>query len=131
MPYHVILPVFALALGAEALVLAVLAAVPALRGAVPTVWRMLVGSVAGFVLANLGSLVFGALPALVALALQIDKDSGAADIVAAFAILGLFIGPLVVSPLGFLGGALVALRRARKRGRLLQHPSARTAADAA
>ena len=127
MPYHVILPVFALALGAEALVLAFLALVPALRRAVPTCWRVLVGSVTGFVLANLGSLLFGALPAVLALALRIDKDSDAADVVAAFALLGLFIGPLVVSPLGFIGGAIVALRRARKRGRLLQHPSARRA----
>lgn len=127
MPYHLILPLFALAVGLETLVLGVLALVPALRRAVPTCWRVLVGSVTGFVVANLGSLLFGALPAVIALALRVDKDSDAADIVAAFAILGLFIGPLVVSPLGFVGGAIVALRRAKKRGRLLQHPSVRTA----
>lgn len=115
MPYHVILPLFALALGAEALALLVSAAIPTLRRGLPYLWRMVLGSVTGFVLANLGSLLFGAVPCLIALALRIDKDSEAADVVAGFALLGLFIGPLIVSPLGFLGGAMLGLRRARAR----------------
>lgn len=122
MPYHVILPVFALALGVEALVLVCSAAVPALRRALPYLWRMAVGSVTGFVLANLGSLLFGALPAALAFALRIDRDSDAADVVAGFALLGLFIGPLIVSPLGFLGGAIVGLRRARRQVVALAEP---------
>lgn len=122
MPYHVILPVFALALGVEAAVLVCSAAVPALRRALPYLWRMAVGSVTGFVLANVGSLLFGALPAAIAFALRVDRDSDAADVVAGFALLGLFIGPLIVSPLGFLGGAIVGLRRARRQVVVLAEP---------
>jgi len=122
MPYHVILPLFALALGAEVLVLACSAVVPNLRRALPYLWRMAVGSVTGFVLANVGSLLFGALPAALAFALRIDRDSNAADVVAGIALLGLFIGPLIVSPLGFLGGAIVGLRRARRQVVALAEP---------
>jgi len=124
MPYHVILPVFALALGVEAVLLAGSAAIPALRRALPYLWRMAIGSVTGFVLANLGSLLFGALPAALAFALRVDRDSAAADVVAAFALLGLFVGPLIVSPLGFLGGAIVGLRRARRQLVALSEPVA-------
>ena len=132
MPYHVILPLFALALGLETVVLACSAAVPALRRAVPYLWRMVVGSITGFVLANLGSLLFGALPAALAFVLRVDRDSDAADVVAGFALLGLFIGPLIVSPLGFLGGAILGLRRARRKVvTLAERPEPRAPARAA
>lgn len=112
MPYFVILPIFAGVLSSGLVLLAVCATVPSLRGAVPYGWRMLLGSSVGFVAANLASLLLGVVPVLAAAALRIDKDSPVARVVAGFALLGLFIGPLVVSPLGFLGGAWVGLRRA-------------------
>lgn len=112
MPYFVILPVFAVAVCAEGLGLVLCAANPAWRRAVPYGWRMLVGSLLGFLSANLASLLFGVLPVLCATALHIGKDDPGAQVVAAFALLGLFLGPLIASPLGFLGGAWVGLRRA-------------------
>jgi len=112
MPYFVILPVFAVAVCAEGLVLGLCAAIPALRQIVPYGWRVLVGSLLGFLTANLASLLVGVVPVLCATALRIDKDSPGAKVVAGFALLGLFFGPLVVSPLGFLGGAWLGLRRA-------------------
>jgi hypothetical protein len=114
MPYFVILPVFVLATCAEGLGLALCAAIPALRRVVPYGWRMVVGSVLGFVTANLASLAVGVVPVLCATALGIDRDHPGAPVVAAFALLGLFLGPLIVSPLGFLGGAWVGWRRARR-----------------
>jgi hypothetical protein len=112
MPYFVILTYFAIAILAWGSVIGLCAAVPNLRAAVPYCWRMLVGSSVGFVLANLASLAFGLVPVLIALLLHIDRDHPAAQLVSLFVLLGLFIGPLVVSPLGFIGGALVGLRRA-------------------
>jgi MFS family permease len=114
MPYFVILPVFLVAMCAEGLGLALCALVPKLRRAVPYGWRVLVGSVVGFVTANLASLLVGVVPVLVASALGIDRDHPGAPVVAAFALLGLFLGPLVVSPLGFLGGAWFGWRRAKR-----------------
>ena len=78
----------------------------------PYGWRMLLGSSLGFVAANLASLLVGVVPVLAAAALRIDKNSPGARIVAGFALVGLFIGPLIVSPLGFLGGAWLGLKRA-------------------
>ncbi len=114
MPYFVILPVFAALLGAEGLVLCACAAVPRLRAAVPVAWRVLVGSAAGFCGANLLSLALGVVPVLCAGALGIEADDPGAQLVAAFALLGLFVGPLLVSPLGFLAGAYLGFRRARR-----------------
>lgn len=114
MPYFVILPVFVLAMLLESLGLALCALVPRLRRALPYGWRVLVGSAVGFLTANAASLLFGVVPVLCATALGIDRDHPAAGIVAGFTILGLFLGPLVVSPLGFLGGAWVGWRRARR-----------------
>jgi hypothetical protein len=110
-PYFVILPIFAVSLCLEGLVLLLCVLVPSLRRAVPAGLRVLVGSVVGFVLANAASILFGVLPVLVAAVLRVDKDSPAAAVVAGFALAGLFVGPLVVSPLGFLGGAWLGLRR--------------------
>jgi hypothetical protein len=81
---------------------------------------MLVGSTLGFLTANLASILVGVVPVLVAMALGIGKDDPGAQIVAGFTVLGLFLGPLVVSPLGFLGGAWVGWRR----GRRVQHAAA-------
>jgi hypothetical protein len=114
MPYFVILPVFVVALCAEGLALALCAAVPALRRGVPYGWRVLVGSFVGFVTANLASLLVGVVPVLVATALGIGRDHPLAQVVAGFSLLGLFLGPLVVSPLGFLGGAWAGWRRAQR-----------------
>src|SRR5262245_45022310 len=114
MPYLVILPVFAAALCAEGLGLALCAAIPALRGGVPYGRRVLVGSLVGFVTANLASLLVGVVPVLIAMALGIGKDDPGAQVVAAFTVLGLFLGPLIVSPLGFLGGAWAGWRRAKR-----------------
>lgn len=114
MPYQVILPVFALLLCVEGLAVLCCAAVPSLRKALPYGWRMLVGSGAGFVAGNLASILLGVVPVLCAAAMEIDRDHPDAQVVAAFALLGLFVGPLVVSPLGFLGGAWLGLKRARR-----------------
>lgn len=114
MPYFVILPIFAGLLFAEGLALGVCALVPRLRAVLPYAWRVLFGSCAGFVCANAASLLFGLVPVACAAALGIDADDPAAQVVAAFALLGLFVGPLIASPLGFLGGAWLGLRRARR-----------------
>jgi hypothetical protein len=112
MPYFVILTYFAVALMAWGSVLALCAAVPGWRRLLPYGWRMLVGSTLGFVLANLASIVLGGVPVLLAAVLGIRPADPPAQVVAAFALLGFFIGPLIASPLGFLGGALLGLRRA-------------------
>jgi hypothetical protein len=112
MPYFLILPAFAVAVCAEGLGLLLCAAIPSLRRALPYGWRIVAGSTLGFLAGNLASLLIGVVPVLCGQALGIDKDSPGAQIVAAFALLGLFFGPLVVSPLGFLGGAWVGLKRA-------------------
>lgn len=112
MPYFVILTYFAVALAAWGAALALLASMPNFRGVVRTGWRMLLGSLVGFVVANLCSLLVGVVPALIAMALHVDRDSPSAPLVAAFALAGLFFGPLVASPLGFVGGAVIGLRRA-------------------
>jgi hypothetical protein len=114
MPYFVILPIFAGLLCAEGLVLAACAAIPRLRAALPYAWRVLIGSGAGFCCANAASLLFGLVPVACAAALGIGADDPAAQVVAAFALLGLFFGPLIASPLGFLCGAWLGLRRARR-----------------
>jgi len=114
MPYFVILPAFAAASCAGGLGLALCAAIPALRRGVPYGWRMLIGSMLGFLTANLASLLVGVVPVLAGMALGIDKDDPGAQVVAGFTLLGLFLGPLIVSPLGFLGGAWVGWRRARR-----------------
>ena len=112
MPYIVILTYFGLAVFAWGWLLALLAAVPRLRAALPYCWRALLGSVLGFAVANVGSLLVGLVPVGVAWALHIGKDSPGAQVVAGFALLGLFFAPPIVSPLGFLGGAWLGLRRA-------------------
>jgi len=114
MPYFVILTVFGALLCAEGLVLAVCAAIPRLRAALPCGWRVLVGSGAGFCCANAVSVAIGVVPVLLAMMLGIDADHPGAQIVAAFALVGLFVGPLVASPVGFLGGAWLGFRRARR-----------------
>src|SRR5262245_51294686 len=115
MPYFVILTYFGLALFAWGWVIALLAAVPRLRAALPYCWRALVGSVLGFAVANLGSLLVALVPVGLAMALHIGKDSPGSQVVAGFALLGLFFAPPIVSPLGFLGGAWLGLRRAWDR----------------
>lgn len=112
MPYFVILTYFAVAVAAWGAALTLLASMPDFRNVVRTGVRMLVGSLVGFVVANLCSLLIGVVPALLAMALHVDRDDPAAQVVAAFALVGLFFGPLVASPLGFVGGALLGLRRA-------------------
>jgi hypothetical protein len=112
LPYFLILLCFVVALLAWGSVLALCLAVPGWRGAVHYVWRMLVGSTLGFLAANLASILVGGVPVLIGVALEVRPEDFAAQIVAAFALLGFFIGPLVVSPLGFVGGALLGLRRA-------------------
>jgi len=114
MPYFVILPIFGGLLCAEGLALAACAAIPRLRLALPYAWRVVVGSSAGFCGANLLCVIFGVLPVLCAGVLRIDKDQPGAQVVAGFVLLGLFVGPLVASPLGFLAGAWLGLRRARR-----------------
>ena len=119
MPYFLILPAFGVALCAEGLGVALCAAVPALRRAVPYGWRMLIGSTLGFLTANLASIVVGVVPVLVGMALGITKDDPGAQVVAGFTVLGLFLGPLIVSPLGFLWGAWVGWRRAQREQRVV------------
>src|SRR5262245_35124533 len=114
MPYYLILSVFGAALFSELCVLCVCAAIPALRRAVPYGWRVALGSFLGFVGANLVSLLVGLVPVLVASGLRIDRDAPGARIVAGFVLAGLFIGPLIVSPLGFLTGAWLGWKRARR-----------------
>jgi MFS family permease len=114
MPYFVILTYFALAVMAWGSVIALCASVPNWRAAVPYGWRMLVGSSVGFVLANLASVVIGVAPVLLALLIGIDRDDPRAQIVSAFALFGLFIGPLLASPIGFVGGAWLGFRRASR-----------------
>ena len=114
MPYFVILTYFVVAVLAWSSVLGLCAAVPRWRGALFYGWRMLVGSALGFVLANLASIVVGGLPVLIGAVAGVGPDDPAAQVVAAFALLGFFFGPLIVSPLGFLAGALLSLRRARR-----------------
>ncbi len=114
MPYFVILPIFAGLLLGEGLALAVCALVPRLRAVVPYGWRVLLGSGAGFVCANALSILLGIVPVLCAAGLGIDADHPWAQGVAACALLGLFVGPLLASPLGFLGGAWLGLKRARR-----------------
>lgn len=116
MPYFIVLGAFGFALLAESLALSVCAAVPALRRLLPSGLRVLVGSALGFVAANLVSLLIGVVPVLVAVVLRVDEDSPGAQVVGAFALLGLFIGPLIASPIGFLGGAWLALRRGLRNG---------------
>jgi hypothetical protein len=116
MPYFVILTYFVVAVLSWGSVLALCAAVPRWRGALRTGWRMLVGSVAGFVLANLASIALGGIPVLVAAAAGVEPGDPLAQVVAGFALLGFFIGPLIVSPLGFVAGALLGLRRAWQHG---------------
>lgn len=112
MPYFVILWAFLAAFVAESVALGLCAVVPALRRALPYGWRMLVGSGLGFLAANFVSILVGVVPVLIAAVLRVDKEGHVAQIVAAFALLGLFVGPLIVSPIGFLGGAWLGLRRA-------------------
>lgn len=112
MPYFWILPFFAAAMLGGVCLLGVCRLVPALQRAQPYVRRMLIGSSLGFVLANLASLLFGVVPVLIASALGVSQDSPGAQVAAAFALLGLFIGPLIASPLGVLGGAWIGLERA-------------------
>ena len=114
MPYFVILPAFALALFAEGLGVGLCAVVPRLRSTLPCAWRMLVGSMVGFVTANLGSILLGVVPVLVANAAGVDRDHPLAPVVAGCVLLGMFFGPLVVSPLGFVGGAWVGWRSAKR-----------------
>ena len=113
MPYFVILTYFVIAVLAWGSVLGLCAAVPQWRGALHYGWRMLVGSALGFLVANLASIVVGGVPILLAAVFGIQPADPAAQVVAAFALLGFFFGPLVASPLGFVGGALVGLRFAR------------------
>jgi len=114
MPYQTILPLFGGALSLGLVLLALCAVVPSLRGALPYGWRMLVGGSLGFVLANLASLALGVLPAVCASVWHLRKDSPLAALVAGCAMLGLFVGPLVLSPLGFAAGAWWGARRARR-----------------
>jgi len=111
MPHFVILTYFVIAVLAWGSVLGLCAAVPQWRRAFFYGWRMLVGSAVGFVLANLASIVVGGVPVLLGAALGVGPDDPAAQVVAGFALLGFFIGPLIASPLGFLAGALFSLRR--------------------
>lgn len=122
MPYFVILTYFVVAVAAWGAALALLASVPNFRSVVRTGVRMLVGSLVGFVVANLCSLLIGVVPALIAMALDVDRDSPAASLVVGFALVGLFFGPLVASPLGFVGGALLGLRRALRLQRAQPAP---------
>jgi hypothetical protein len=112
MPYFVVLTYLVVTLLAWASVIVLCASVPRWRGALPYAWRMLAGSLAGFVLANLASVALGGIPILLGLAAGVERGDPTAQVVTAFALLGFFLGPLLASPLGFLGGALVGLRQA-------------------
>ncbi|HEX6884133.1 MAG TPA: hypothetical protein VF530_12205 [Planctomycetota bacterium] len=112
MPYFVVLTYLVIALLAWGSVIALCASVPRWRGALHYAWRMLAGSLAGLVLANLASIAVGGIPILIGLAAGVEPADPAAQVVAAFALFGFFLGPLLASPLGFLGGALLGLHRA-------------------
>ena len=114
MPYFLILPVFAALFAAEGLALAVCAAVPRLRAALPYGRRVLLGSCAGFFCANAASALIALVAVAIGAALGVTPDDRGAQLVAAFVLLGVFLGPFVASPLGFLCGAWVGLKRARR-----------------
>ena len=114
MPYLALLSIFALLVGVEGAVVLVCALVPSLRSALPYGWRMLVGSSVGFVVGYLASMLLGGVAVVCAAALDIDRDHPAAQIVVAVVLIGFVIGPLVASPLGFLGGAWFGLQSARR-----------------
>lgn len=116
MPYFLILWAFGAAFLAESVALGLCAVIPALRRALPYGWRMLVGSSLGFLAANFVSILVGVVPTLLAALLRVNKEGHVAQIAAAFALIGLFIGPLIASPIGFLGGAWLGLRRALRAG---------------
>lgn len=116
MPYFLILPVFALAMCAEGLGVLLCAAVPSIRpAALPYGRSLLLGSSLGFLMANLASVLLAIVPVLIGMLLGVGTEGHGAQIVATFVLLGLFVGPLVASPLGFLGGAILGLRRTWRR----------------
>lgn len=112
MPHFLVLALFGILLLVEAAALCLCAALPALRRWLPYGWRVLVGSGLGFLVANVGAILLGIVPVLLASALGVDKDGTGGHVVGLFALLGLFLGPLIASPLGFLAGAWIGLRRA-------------------
>jgi len=111
MVYPLILRAFLFLVLAGGCSLAVCAALPSLRTVLPPVRYALLCGLAGFVGANLVSAAIGLLPALVAGLLDLDPASRGSQVASGFVLAGLYFGPLIASPLGFLAGLWYALRR--------------------
>ena len=114
MPYFFVILVFliaAIGLSAASILAAV---VPRLRPGFPFLWRVLLWSTAGFILANIP--VFGLY--FVPLLLErtgMTPSSGSSGSFLKLALAGgLLFGPLVASGLGFLGGAAIGVWLARR-----------------
>jgi len=98
--YFIILPVFVCTLVCMSSATLASRFIEPLRPAYPFAWRVLVGSVLGFLLANALMLALFLIPP------GAEQASDAAKFAYAAA---LFLGPAIVSLIGFLGGSILGV----------------------
>ncbi len=115
MTYFLVLPAWLLAVLAMGAVTVAVRVVPRLSPAYRYAWRVLLWSSIGFVVAN------GAMVGLYLLVARADTSGAAGDAAKVGIAAALFLGPVVASAVGFVGGAaagaVLAWRSgARRRG---------------
>jgi MFS family permease len=116
-PYFLVLPVFVLAMLVLSISTVVCATVPRLRPALPFLWRVLVWSGAGCIVANLPVLALYTVPYLLERRGFVSEPGNAGNVLRVVLAAGLLIGPFVASAAGFVGGAAFGVWRASRKPR--------------
>ena len=115
MPYFIILPLFVLAVVGLSAATVVVACVPRLRPTLPIVWRVLLWSSLGVVLANIP--VFGLyfVPLLLERTHMTPAEGSGMSYLKYGLVAGLLVGPFIASAAGFVGGSYVGVSLARRK----------------
>jgi hypothetical protein len=113
-PYFLILPLFALGVAVQIALLALSLIAPPLARRRPYLWRVLVGSSAGFVVANILVVSICAVPIVFGEKLGLRDDNPLHAAIGLVAGIGLLVGPLIATVVGLALGAKIGIRCAKR-----------------
>lgn len=114
MPYFLILPLFVLGVLLQSAVLGATMLFDRFAPLRPYAWRVLVWSSAGFLAANALLLIPCCVVMMFGDRLGLHDDNPIHQTIGIVAGLGILIGPLLASPLGFGAGVVIAIRRGHR-----------------